>query len=58
MTRKFKFVGDEPVDLPTLGLVGVRPEQVVDVDDRAAEGMANSASWERVTTNTTKNKGS
>lgn len=46
---KFKFVGEEPVDVPALRLVGVEPGQVVDVDDKdLAAGLSGQAQWEPV----------
>jgi hypothetical protein len=48
VTRKFKFVGDEPVDVPALRLVGVEPGQVVEADGDVADGLAGQAIWESV----------
>ena len=39
---KFKYVGDQPVDVPALGAV-VKPGDVVDVD-----GVEGQPQWERV----------
>jgi hypothetical protein len=44
VTRKFKFVGDEPVDVPALRLVDVQPGDVIDGDD----GLLGQAQWELV----------
>jgi hypothetical protein len=46
---KFKFVGEEPVDVPALALVDVQPGDVVDVSDKdVAAGLAGQAQWEPV----------
>lgn len=48
MTRKFKFVGDEPVDVPALNLLGVEPGDVVEADGDVAAGLDGQAIWEPV----------
>lgn len=46
---KFKFVGEEPVDVPALALLDVQPGDVVDVDDKnVAAGLSGQAQWEPV----------
>jgi hypothetical protein len=47
--RKFKYVGDEPVDVPALRLLGVEPGQVVEVEDKdISAGLDGQAQWEPV----------
>lgn len=47
--RKFKFVGDEPVDVPALGLLGVEPGRVVEVNNKdLADGLEGQSQWEPV----------
>lgn len=41
---KFKFVGAEPVDVPSLGLVDVQPGDVIDGPD----GLSGQSQWEPV----------
>jgi hypothetical protein len=46
---KFKYVGEEPVDVPALGLLGVESGQVVEVDNKdIAAGLDGQAQWEPV----------
>lgn len=48
--QKFKYIGDDPVDVPALGLVDVEPGQTVEVQDSSvADGMDGSSIWEPVT---------
>lgn len=55
---KFKFVGDEPVDVPALRLLDVAPGQVVEVESESvAAGLDGQALWEPVKSAATK-KGS
>jgi hypothetical protein len=53
--RRFKFTGDEPVDVPRLGLVDVQPGDVVEVADKdAADGLEGQDIWEPVKASTKK----
>lgn len=47
--KHYKFVGDGPVDVDALGLVGVEPGQTVDVEDpEVAKGLDGQESWEHI----------
>lgn len=46
--RKFKFNGDSPVDVPSLGVV-VEPGDVVEVGDpEVADGLDGQSQWEHI----------
>lgn len=47
--QTFKFIGDDPVDVPALGLVEVTKGTHVEVEDPdVAAGMRGSEVWEHV----------
>lgn len=46
--RRFRFTGPEPVDVPRLRLVGIEAGQVVEVDDKEADGFKGQSQWEPV----------
>lgn len=47
--KRYKFVGDEPVDVPALALVGVEPGREVEVEDPAlSDGLDGQANWEHI----------
>ena len=47
--KRFKYVGDDPVDVPALGLVEVTTGTHVEVADQAlAEGLEGQANWEHI----------
>lgn len=49
MTQKFKFTGDDPVDVPALGLVEVTKGTHVEVHDpEVAKGMHGQDIWEHI----------
>jgi hypothetical protein len=53
--EKFKFVGEDPRDVPALGLADVQPGDVVEVADKAlAAGLKGQPAWEPVTGKSTK----
>lgn len=49
MTRKFKYVGDQPVDVPALGLVDVAKGTQVEVSDPdVSAGLDGQDIWEHI----------
>jgi hypothetical protein len=49
VTQKYKYDGDDPVDIPSLGLIDVTKGTHVVVDDpERAESMHSSAIWEHI----------
>jgi hypothetical protein len=47
--KRYKFVGEEPVDVPSLHLVDVQPGDVVEVENPAlSEGLDGQANWEHI----------